>query len=123
MSTRRLCRLALAMGVSLLAACGGGGGGSNNALWPSSGSTGGTTGSVVPGSANTDGTATATPVTPPDGGAGTPFVKQALADYVNTMRGANSSGDFTRGNTFPAIAVPFGFNFWTPVNRDDNNWF
>ena len=48
---------------------------------------------------------------------------QDLAKYINTMRGANSSGDFTRGNTFPATAVPFGFNFWTPVNRDDNNWF
>ena len=46
-----------------------------------------------------------------------------LADYVNTMRGAQSSGDFTRGNTFPATAMPFGFNFWTPVNRDDKNWF
>lgn len=42
---------------------------------------------------------------------------------MNTLRGANSNGDFTRGNTFPAVAVPFGFNFWTPVNRDDSNWF
>ncbi|MFC2255054.1 GH92 family glycosyl hydrolase [Labrys portucalensis] len=49
--------------------------------------------------------------------------RQDLADYVNTMRGANSSGNFTRGNTFPATAVPFGFNFWTPVNRSDKNWF
>jgi predicted alpha-1,2-mannosidase len=51
------------------------------------------------------------------------FVPQELAQFVNTMRGANSSGDFTRGNTFPATAVPFGFNFWTPVNRDDKDWF
>ncbi|QND51264.1 alpha-1,2-mannosidase [Phyllobacterium sp. 628] len=50
-------------------------------------------------------------------------ITQELAQYVNTLRGANSSGDFTRGNTFPATALPFGFNFWTPVNRDDNNWF
>lgn len=49
--------------------------------------------------------------------------RQKLAHYVNTMRGANSSGDFTRGNTFPATAVPFGFNFWTPINRQDKNWF
>lgn len=46
-----------------------------------------------------------------------------LAEYVNTMRDAQSSGDFTRGNTFPATAMPFGFNFWTPTNRDDKNWF
>jgi predicted alpha-1,2-mannosidase len=36
-------------------------------------------------------------------------------DYVVTTRGTNSSGDFSRGNTFPATAVPHGFNFWTPV--------
>ncbi|UGY10143.1 GH92 family glycosyl hydrolase [Phyllobacterium pellucidum] len=48
---------------------------------------------------------------------------QNLAEYVNTMRGAQSSGDFTRGNTFPATAVPFGFNMWSPVNQSDSNWF
>ncbi|MEE6273335.1 GH92 family glycosyl hydrolase [Georgenia sp. MJ206] len=37
------------------------------------------------------------------------------SDYVVTTRGTNSSGDFSRGNTFPATAVPHGFNFWTPV--------
>ncbi|MET3179822.1 UNVERIFIED_ORG: putative alpha-1,2-mannosidase [Variovorax guangxiensis] len=122
MSTRRLCRLALAVGVSLLAACGGSGGGSNNALLPLPGSTNnGTTGALVPSPADAGNPATSPAST--GGDPAVPFVKQSLADYVNTMRGANSSGDFTRGNTFPAIAVPFGFNFWTPVNRDDNNWF
>jgi predicted alpha-1,2-mannosidase len=48
---------------------------------------------------------------------------QSLPNYVNTMRGAQSSGDFTRGNTFPATAMPFGFNMWSPVNRSDPNWF
>jgi predicted alpha-1,2-mannosidase len=37
------------------------------------------------------------------------------SDYVRTTRGTHSSGDFSRGNTFPATAVPNGFNFWTPV--------
>lgn len=37
------------------------------------------------------------------------------SDHVVTTRGTNSSGDFSRGNTFPATAVPHGFNFWTPV--------
>jgi predicted alpha-1,2-mannosidase len=37
------------------------------------------------------------------------------SDYVRTTRGTLSSGDFSRGNTFPATAVPGGFNFWTPV--------
>ncbi|WP_335940191.1 GH92 family glycosyl hydrolase [Streptomyces sp. PTD5-9] len=38
-----------------------------------------------------------------------------LSDYVSTVRGTNSSGSFSRGNAFPATAVPNGFNFWTPV--------
>ncbi len=38
-----------------------------------------------------------------------------LADYADTRRGTQSSGDFSRGNNFPATAVPHGFNFWTPV--------
>ncbi|WP_374117604.1 GH92 family glycosyl hydrolase [Streptomyces sp. XM83C] len=41
--------------------------------------------------------------------------KAHLSDYALTTRGTNSSGGFSRGNTFPATAVPHGFNFWTPV--------
>ncbi|GAA0799262.1 GH92 family glycosyl hydrolase [Spirilliplanes yamanashiensis] len=41
--------------------------------------------------------------------------KASLADYVETRRGTHSSGGFSRGNNFPATAVPHGFNFWTPV--------
>jgi predicted alpha-1,2-mannosidase len=33
---------------------------------------------------------------------------------VVTTRGTNSTGDYSRGNTFPAVAVPHGFTFWTP---------
>ncbi|WP_431875013.1 GH92 family glycosyl hydrolase [Amycolatopsis sacchari] len=36
-------------------------------------------------------------------------------DWVHTTRGTHSSSEFSRGNTFPATAVPHGFNFWTPV--------
>ncbi|NKQ52113.1 glycoside hydrolase family 92 protein [Amycolatopsis sp. K13G38] len=36
-------------------------------------------------------------------------------DWVRTTRGTHSSAEFSRGNTFPATAVPHGFNFWTPV--------
>jgi putative alpha-1,2-mannosidase len=55
-------------------------------------------------------------------------VDQDLADYVNTLRGSHSNAyiedGFSRGLTFPATAVPFGFNMWTPVNRSepDNAW-
>lgn len=37
------------------------------------------------------------------------------ADRVVTTRGTQSSGDYSRGNNFPATAVPNGFNFWTPM--------
>ena len=40
---------------------------------------------------------------------------RAAVDWVRTTRGTHSSGEFSRGNTFPATAVPQGFNFWTPV--------
>ncbi|MFE5298002.1 GH92 family glycosyl hydrolase [Streptomyces sp. NPDC056632] len=46
-----------------------------------------------------------------------------LSDYASTLRGTNSSGSFSRGNTFPATAVPHGFNFWTPVtNAATQSW-
>ncbi|ARU50763.1 hypothetical protein CBR64_03875 [Cellulosimicrobium cellulans] len=45
------------------------------------------------------------------------------SDYVVTTRGTNANGDFSRGNTIPATAVPHGFNFWTPVtNAGTNRW-
>ncbi|SFW82688.1 GH92 family glycosyl hydrolase [Amycolatopsis australiensis] len=45
------------------------------------------------------------------------------ADFVRTTRGTHSSGEFSRGNTFPATAVPHGFNFWTPVtDAGVTNW-
>ncbi|MDT0438374.1 MULTISPECIES: GH92 family glycosyl hydrolase [Streptomyces] len=46
-----------------------------------------------------------------------------LSDYALTTRGTNSSGSFSRGNNFPATAVPHGFNFWTPVtNASTLSW-
>ena len=45
------------------------------------------------------------------------------SDYVVTTRGTNANGDFSRGNTIPATAVPHGFNFWTPVtDAGSNRW-
>ncbi|MEV4702354.1 GH92 family glycosyl hydrolase [Actinoplanes sp. NPDC049316] len=46
-----------------------------------------------------------------------------LSEYAETRRGTQSSGDFSRGNNFPATAVPHGFNFWTPMtNAGSVNW-
>ena len=36
-------------------------------------------------------------------------------DYVSTLVGTLSEHSFSTGNTYPAIAVPWGMNFWTPV--------
>ncbi|MFF8290160.1 GH92 family glycosyl hydrolase [Streptomyces sp. NPDC016309] len=45
------------------------------------------------------------------------------SDHVSTVRGTHSSGSFSRGNAFPATAVPHGFNFWTPVtNAASKSW-
>jgi predicted alpha-1,2-mannosidase len=45
------------------------------------------------------------------------------SDRVLTTRGTNSSGGFSRGNNFPATAVPHGFNFWTPqTDAGSTSW-
>ena len=36
------------------------------------------------------------------------------ADYVNPLVGTQSSFELSTGNTYPAIARPWGMNFWTP---------
>lgn len=35
-------------------------------------------------------------------------------DYVNTLVGTQSKISLSNGNTYPAIAMPWGMNFWTP---------
>ena len=35
-------------------------------------------------------------------------------EYVNPLMGTDSKGDLSNGNTYPAIALPWGMNFWTP---------
>src|SRR5258708_36322003 len=34
-------------------------------------------------------------------------------DYVNPLMGTDSKPDLSNGNTYPAIAVPWGMNMWT----------
>lgn len=36
-------------------------------------------------------------------------------EYVSTLVGSLSHHGFSTGNTYPAIALPWGMNFWTPV--------
>jgi predicted alpha-1,2-mannosidase len=47
----------------------------------------------------------------------------SLTDYVDTRRGTNASGSFSRGNNLPISATPNGFNFFTPVtDATSNSW-
>lgn len=42
-----------------------------------------------------------------------------LVSYVDTRRGTNSTGGYSRGNNLPATAWPNGFNFITPMTNAD----
>jgi predicted alpha-1,2-mannosidase len=37
-----------------------------------------------------------------------------LVDYINPLMGTDSKPDLSNGNTYPAIALPWGMNTWTP---------
>ncbi len=39
---------------------------------------------------------------------------QEPVDYVNPLVGTQSSFELSTGNTYPAIALPWGMNFWVP---------
>ena len=43
--------------------------------------------------------------------------------YVNPLVGSHSTGGLSTGNTYPAIALPWGMNFWTPqTGKMGNGW-
>jgi len=41
-----------------------------------------------------------------------------LTEYVNPLMGTDSEFALSNGNTYPAIALPWGMNFWTPMTAD-----
>ena len=43
------------------------------------------------------------------------LVEQDLVQYVNPLMGTDSKFSLSNGNTYPAIATPWGMNFWTPM--------
>lgn len=44
-------------------------------------------------------------------------------DWVNPLMGSDSSPGLSTGNTYPAIAMPWGMNFWTPqTGKMGNGW-
>jgi predicted alpha-1,2-mannosidase len=46
-----------------------------------------------------------------------------LVEYINPLMGTQSKVDLSNGNTYPAIALPWGMNFWTPqTGKTGNGW-
>ncbi|MRG47366.1 glycoside hydrolase family 92 protein [Chitinophaga sp. SYP-B3965] len=44
-------------------------------------------------------------------------------EWINPLMGTDSKGSLSNGNTYPAIAVPWGMNFWMPqTNTMGNGW-
>ena len=47
----------------------------------------------------------------------------SLVDFVNPLVGSDSAFELSNGNTYPAIATPWGMNFWTPQTGEmGNGW-
>ena len=45
------------------------------------------------------------------------------SEYVSTLVGSQSDVSFSTGNTYPAVALPWGMNFWTPqTGRMGDGW-
>ena len=56
-------------------------------------------------------------------GQSTNNISGSLVEYVNTLVGTDSDFALSNGNTYPAIALPWGMNFWTPqTNKMGNGW-
>jgi predicted alpha-1,2-mannosidase len=43
-------------------------------------------------------------------------------DWVNILQGTASTPEFSRGNTLPIAALPFGMAHWTLQSHDDTPW-
>ena len=48
--------------------------------------------------------------------------KKDLVDYVNPLVGSQSKLSLSTGNTYPAIAMPWGNEFLDATDRKDGRW-
>lgn len=46
-----------------------------------------------------------------------------LVESVNILQGTDSTPQFSRGNTLPLVAMPFGMSHWTLQTTSDTPWF
>ena len=44
-----------------------------------------------------------------------------FVSYVNPLMGTESTYKFSNGNTYPAVAVPWGMNFWSPQTGENRS--
>ena len=49
-------------------------------------------------------------------------VQRDPVDWVNILQGTASTPEFSRGNTLPIAALPFGMAHWTLQSHDDTPW-
>jgi predicted alpha-1,2-mannosidase len=54
--------------------------------------------------------------------AGSSSASPDLTGLVNVLQGADSNFYFSRGNTLPIAAMPFGMAHWTVQSRSDSPW-
>ncbi len=51
------------------------------------------------------------------------WAENTPVDYVNPLVGTHSKHELSTGNTYPATALPWGMNFWTPqTGRMGDGW-
>lgn len=48
-------------------------------------------------------------------------VQPSLVTLVNPLMGTSSTYEFSHGNTYPAVAVPWGMNFWAPQTGENGS--
>lgn len=47
--------------------------------------------------------------------------RSSLVSLVNPLMGTSSTFAFSHGNTYPAVAVPWGMNFWSPQTGENGS--
>ncbi len=53
----------------------------------------------------------------------TKYSEVCYVDYVNPLMGTDSEPALSNGNTYPAVAMPWGMNFWTAqTGKEGDGW-
>ena len=66
---------------------------------------------------------TASAAGPVQGAGPAPAEEATPLDCVNILQGSDSTREFSRGNTLPIAALPFGMSHWTLQSQPGGGWF